>query len=94
MAKRDDAKGPPELIGGMTDGDKRAMETSFQYVQVLEDKTLKKDGRHALMMVISVVEMLLPQAARLAYAAASDREESKPARKKKFTSKKARPKKT
>ena len=94
MAKRDDAKGLPELIGGMTDGDKRAMETFFQYVHVLEDKKLKKDGRHALMMVISVVEMLLPQAARLAYAAASDREESKPARKKKFTSKKARPKKT
>ena len=35
MAKRDDAKGLPELIGGMTDGDKRAMETFFQYVDVL-----------------------------------------------------------
>ena len=48
MAKRDDAEGLRELIGGMTDGDKRAMETFFQYVDVLEDKKLKKDGRHAL----------------------------------------------
>ena len=92
MAKRDDAKGLPELIAGMADGDKRAMETFFQYVDVLEEKKLKKDGRHALMMVISVVEMLLPQAARLAYAAASDREGSEPARKKKYASKKAGPK--
>ena len=93
MAKRDDAEGLRELIGGMTDGDKRAMETFFQYVDVLEDKKLKKDGRHALMMVVSVVEMLLPHAARLAYAAASDREGSRPARKKKYASKKAGPKK-
>jgi hypothetical protein len=39
-------------------------------------KKLKKDGRHALMMVVSVVELLLPQAAKLPYAAASDREGS------------------
>ena len=90
MAKRDDAKALPELIDGMIDGDKRAMESFFRYVDVLEDKKLKKDGRHALVMVVSVVEMLLPQAARWAYAAAaSDREGSRPARKKKYTSKKA-----
>ena len=93
MAKRDDAKGLPELIDGMIDGDERAMETFFRYVDVLEDKKLKKDGRHALVMVVSVVEMLLPQAARLAYAAASDREGSKAAHKIKYVSKKAGPKK-
>jgi hypothetical protein len=38
---------------------------------------LKKDGRHALMMVVSVVELLLPQSARLPYAAVSDREGGK-----------------
>jgi hypothetical protein len=74
MAKSDDAKQLPELIAGMVEGDKKAMETFFQYVDILEDKKLKKDGRHALMMIVSVVELLLPQPARFPYAAASDRE--------------------
>ena len=73
--------------------DRRAVLSQIAAPQ-LEDKKLKKDGRHALVMVVSVVEMLLPHAARLAYAAASDREGSRPARKKKYASKKAGPKKS
>ena len=88
MAKTDDAKKLPELVAGMVKGDKQAMETFFQLVDVLEDKKLKKDGRHALMMVVSIVELLLPQAARFVYAAASDREGNKAEQEKKKVPKK------
>ena len=43
-------------------------------MRTLEDKKLKKDGRHALTMVVGVVRLLLPKPAQLAYAAASDRD--------------------
>ena len=94
MAKTDDAKKLPELVAGMVKGDKQAMETFFELIDVLEDKKLKKDGRHALMMVVSVVELLLPQAARFDYAAASDREGSKPEKTKKKLPKKSGSKKS
>jgi hypothetical protein len=93
MPKTDDAKKLPELVDGMVKGDKQAMETFFELIDVLEDKKLKKDGRHALMMVVSVVELLLPQAAKLPYAAASDREGSKPEQEKKKVPKKSGSKK-
>jgi hypothetical protein len=89
MAKTEDAKKLPELVAGMVKGDKQAMETFFELIDVLEDKKLKKDGRHALMMVVSVVELLLPQAARLLYAAASDREGNKPEQENKKVPKKS-----
>jgi hypothetical protein len=94
MAKTEDAKKLPELVAGMVKGDKQAMETFFELIDVLEDKKLKKDGRHALMMVVSVVELLLPQAARFVYTAASDREGNKPEREKKKVPKKSGSKKS
>jgi hypothetical protein len=74
MAKSKDVEKLTNLVGGMTTGDKRAMETFFEYIDALEDKKLKKDGRHALTMVVGVVRLLLPKPAQLAYAAASDRD--------------------
>ena len=85
MAKSKDVEKLTNLVGGMTTGDKRAMETFFEFIDALEDKKLKKDGRHALTMVVGVVRLLLPKPAQLAYAAASDRdggsEEKKAAKK-------------
>jgi hypothetical protein len=73
MAKIDDEE-INTIAQGMTNGDKEAMESFFRYVDVLDAKKLKKDGRHALMVIVSIVEMLLPKETRVAYAAASDRE--------------------
>ena len=90
MAKSKDVERLVDLVGGMTAGDKRAMETFFEFIDALEDKKLKKDGRYALTMVVGVVQLLLPKTARLVYAAASDRDggnekASKKARSKKKT---------
>ena len=74
MAKSKDVERLVDLVGGMTAGDKRAMETFFEFIDALEDKKLKKDGRHALTMVVGVVQLLLPKPARLVYAAASDKD--------------------
>ena len=78
MAKGGDAKKLPKLVDAMANGDTKAMETFFEFVDVLENKKLKKDGRHALMMVVSIVELLLPEAARRAYAAALKKAVEKP----------------
>ena len=75
MAKSKDVEKLTNLAGGMTAGDKRAMETFFEFIDALEDKKLKKDGRRTLTMVVGVVQLLLPKPALLAYAAASDRDE-------------------
>ena len=74
MAESKDVEKLTNLAGGMSAGDERAMETFFEYIDALEDKKLKKDGRHALTMVVGVVQLLLPKPAQLVYAAASDRE--------------------
>jgi hypothetical protein len=42
MAKTDDAKKLPELIVGMVNGDKQAMETFFELIDVLEDKSSRR----------------------------------------------------
>ena len=53
---------------------RRKRGSAFEFIDALDDKKLKKDGRHALTMVVGVVQLLLPKPARLAYAAASDRD--------------------
>jgi hypothetical protein len=54
----------------------------------LKRKKLGKDGESALSVVVTVVELLLPIAARAAYAAASDRETKKRAPSRKPVAKK------
>jgi hypothetical protein len=44
MAKTEDAKKLPELVAGMVKGDKQAMETFFELIDVLEDKKAQ-EGR-------------------------------------------------
>ena len=75
MAKNDEPKKLAALAKGMMGGDKKAMETFFEYVDMLEDKKLKKDGRLALTMVVGVVRLLLPKPVQSAYSAASEREQ-------------------
>ncbi len=79
-----------ELVEGMKAGDKRAMEAFFTFVDGLRAKKLGKDGERALAVVVSVVELLLPMHARLAYAAASDRKDKKRAPRKRVTKKRKR----
>jgi hypothetical protein len=88
MAK--DAQRIQELVDGMKAGDQRAMDAFFTFIDGLKAKKLGKDGDSALTVIVSVVEVLLPIHARLAYAAASEREGKKrtpprkrPAKKKK-----------
>lgn len=57
MAKNDEAIKLAALAKGMMGGDKKAMETFFECVDILEDKKLKKDGRLALTMVVGVVQL-------------------------------------
>ena len=82
-----------ELVDGMTAGDKRAMEAFFTFIDGLKAKKLGKDGDSALTVIVSVVELLLPMHARLPYAAASDRENKKPARARKRAARKSAAKK-
>jgi hypothetical protein len=79
-----------ELVDGMMAGDKRAMNAFFTFIDGLQAKKLGKDGERALTVVVSVVELLLPMHARLAYAAASDRESKKRPRTRKSVAKKKR----
>ena len=86
----DDAEKIRELVDGMMAGDKLAMEAFFTFIDGLKGKKLGKDGESALGVVVTVVELLLPMGARLAYAAASDRESKKEARSRKRVAKKRR----
>ena len=79
-----------ELVDGMMAGDKLAMEAFFTFIDGLKAKTLGKEGESALGVVVSVVELLLPIAARAVYAAASDRENKKRAPSRKPVAKKRR----
>ena len=72
MDKRD-ARRVQELVDGMSAGDPRAMEAFFTFVDGLLRGKLDRDGEDALMVVVSVVELLLPMHARLAFAAESER---------------------
>ena len=93
MAKNDEPKKLAALAKGMMGGDQKAMETFFEYVDMLEDKKLKKDGRFALTMVVGVVRLLLPKPVRSAYSAASEREQDGAEPEKKERTKRRRPKK-
>jgi hypothetical protein len=77
-----------ELVDGMSAGDERAMDAFFTFIDGLKGKNLGKDGESALTVIVSVVELLLPTHARLAYAAASDRKKKKPVRARKRVTKK------
>lgn len=72
MDKRD-ARRIQELVDGMSAGDPRAIEASFTFVDGLLSKKLDRDGEDALMVVVSVVELLLPVHARSAFAAESEK---------------------
>jgi hypothetical protein len=72
----------------MMAGDKRAMDAFFTFIDGLQAKKLRKDGERALTVIVRVVELLLPMHARLAYAAASETEKKKPARKPRRVAKK------
>ena len=79
-----------ELVDGMIAGDKLAMDAFCTFIDGLKAKKLGKDGERALAVVVSVVELLLPMHARLAYAAASDRKDKKRAPRKRVTKKRKR----
>jgi hypothetical protein len=87
MSKRD-ARRIQELVDGMSGGDPRAMEAFFTFVDGLLKKKLDRDGEDALMVVVSVVELLLPMHARSAFAAESEKGVKKPAQPRKRTPKK------
>jgi hypothetical protein len=63
-----------ELVDGMMAGDRLAMEAFFTFIDGLKAKKLGKDGESALSVVVTVIELLLPVTARVAFAAASERE--------------------
>ena len=88
VMSKPDAKRIQELVAGMTGGDPRAMEAFFTFVDGLLRKKLDRDGEDALMVVVSVVELLLPIQARLAFAAESEKGVKKPAQPRKRTAKK------
>ena len=50
----------PADPNSVTGGDPRAMEAFFTFVDGLLRKKLDRDGEDALMVVVSVVELLLP----------------------------------
>src|ERR1700674_765704 len=77
-----------ELVDGMSGGDPRAMEAFFTFVDGLLRKKLERDGEDALMVIVSVVELLLPMRARLAFAAESEKGVRKPSEPRKRTAKK------
>jgi hypothetical protein len=81
-----DARRIHELVDGMSRGDPRAMEAFFTFVDGLLTKKLDRDGEDALMVVVSVVELLLPAHTRLAFAAESEKGVRKPAQAHKRTS--------
>ena len=83
-----DARRIQELVDGMSAGDPRAMEAFFTFVDGLLRKKLERDGEDALMVIVSVVELLLPIQARLAFAAESEKGVKKPAQVPKRTAKK------
>src|ERR1700680_1187492 len=68
-----DARRIQELVDGMSGGDPRAMEAFFTFVDGLLRKKLDRDGEDALMVIVSVVELLLPIQARVAFAAESEK---------------------
>jgi hypothetical protein len=84
-----DARRIQELVDGMSAGDPRAMEAFFTFVDGLLRKKLDTDGEDALMVVVSVVELLLPLQARSAFAAESEKGVKKPAHPRKHTARKA-----
>ena len=77
-----------ELVDGMMAGDRLAMEAFFTFIDGLKRKKLEKDGESALSVVVTVIELLLPVTARVAFAAASEREKKKQARPRKRVAKK------
>jgi hypothetical protein len=87
MGKRD-ARRIQELVDGMIGGDPRAMEAFFTFVDGLVRRKLDRDGEDALMLVVSVVELLLPMQARLAFAAESEKGVKKPTQLRKRRAKK------
>ena len=88
VMNKPDAKRIQELVAGMTGGDPRAMEAFFTFVDGLLRKKLDRDGEDALMVVVSVVELLLPMHGRLAFAAESEKGVKKAAQPRKPVAKK------
>jgi hypothetical protein len=88
VMSKPDAKRIQELVAGMTGGDPRAMEAFFTFVDGLLQKKLDRDGEDALMVVVSVVELLLPIQARLAFAVESEKGVKKAAQPRKPAAKK------
>jgi hypothetical protein len=78
-----DAQRIQELVDGL-----KAMDAFFTFVDGLKAKKLGVDGENALTVIVSVVELLLPMHARLAYAAPSDGEGKKAAKPRKRSAKK------
>ena len=68
-----------ELVDGMSGGDPHAMEAFFSFVDGLLRKKLGRDGQDALMVLVSVVELLLPPHARRAFTTEAEKGAKKPA---------------
>ena len=83
-----DARRVQDLVDGMSSGDPRAMEAFFTFVDGLLRKKLNRDGEDALMVVVSVVELLLPMPARVVFAAESEKGVKNPAPARKVNGKK------
>ena len=80
-----------QLVDGMRAGDALAMEAFFTFIDGLKAKKLGKDGEVALTVVASVVELLLPTEARLAYSVAAETKNKKVARSRNAVVRKKRP---